>query len=86
MKKLNSEEEAILKSVESGEWKSKGNIDIRIKSLQSSIKNQKKTAISIRLGENDIYELKKKRLNTRSLTRQLFKCLFINTLPIKSSF
>jgi len=62
VKKLHKDEEAILKSVESGEWKSKGNIDIRIKTLQSSIKNQKKTAISIRLGENDIYELKKKAL------------------------
>lgn len=62
MKKLTSDEEAIIKSVESGEWKSKGNIDGRIKALQASIKNQKKTAISIRLAENDIYELKKKAL------------------------
>ena len=61
---LDEYETDILKSVENGEWKSRGNIDNRIKELQSYIKNQKKKAISIRVGENDIYELKKKALES----------------------
>ena len=52
----------ILQSVENDEWKSRGNIDERMKELQSYVKNQKKKAISIRISENDIYELKKKAL------------------------
>ncbi len=59
---LDKYENDILQSVENGEWKSRGNVDNRIKELQSYIKNQKKKAISIRVGENDIYELKKKAL------------------------
>ena len=54
----------ILKSVENDEWQSRGNIDERIIELQSFVKNQKKKAISIRIGENDIYELKKKALES----------------------
>ncbi len=61
---LDAYETDILQSVENGEWKSRGNIDSRIKELQSYIKNQKKKAISIRVGENDIYELKKKALES----------------------
>ncbi len=61
---LDEYETDILQSVENGEWKSRGNIDNRIKELQSYIKNQKKKAISIRVGENDIYELKKKALES----------------------
>ena len=61
---LDEYETDILKSVENEEWKSRGNIDNRIKELQSYIKNQKKKAISIRVGENDIYELKKKALES----------------------
>ena len=61
---LDEYEKDILQSVENGEWKSRGNIDNRIKELQSYIKNQKKKAISIRVGENDIYELKKKALES----------------------
>ena len=55
-------EKEILESVEGGEWVSKGNLNERTKELQSFIKNQKKKAISIRVSENDIYELKKKAL------------------------
>ncbi len=55
-------EKEILESVEGGEWVSKGNLNERTKELQSYIKNQKKKAISIRVSENDIYELKKKAL------------------------
>ena len=55
-------EKEILESVESDEWVSKGNLNERTRELQSFIKNQKKKAISIRVSENDIYELKKKAL------------------------
>jgi len=55
-------EKEILESVEGEEWVSKGNLNERTKELQSYIKNQKKKAISIRVSENDIYELKKKAL------------------------
>ncbi len=62
MKNLDKFEQDILNSVESGEWKSKNDNENRLKELQSYIKNQKKKAISIRVNENDIYELKKKAL------------------------
>ena len=61
---LDEYETDILQSVENGEWKSRGDIDERMKELQSYVKNQKKKAISIRVGENDIYELKKKALES----------------------
>ena len=61
---LDEYETNILQSVENNEWQSRGNIDNRIKELQSHVKNQKKKAISIRVGENDIYELKKKALES----------------------
>jgi len=59
---LDDYENELLESVENGEWISKGNVQERIKALQSYIKNQNKKAISIRVNENDIYELKKKAL------------------------
>ena len=59
MKYLDELEKDILQSVESNEWKSKNNTKERLNELQSYIKNEKK-AISLRLSENDIYELKKK--------------------------
>ncbi len=62
MIKLDEYEQDILQSVENGEWKSKNNVDSRLQQLQSYIKNQKKKAISLRVNENDIYELKKKAL------------------------
>ena len=61
---LDEYETELLQSVENGEWQSRGNIDKRMKELQSYVKNQKKKAISIRIGENDIYELKKKALES----------------------
>jgi len=64
MIKLDEYEADILKSVESGEWKSRGDIAKRKKELQSILKNQKKKAISIRVSENDIYALKKKALES----------------------
>ncbi|MDQ1340324.1 MAG: hypothetical protein QG567_1481 [Campylobacterota bacterium] len=62
MPKLDQYELDILHSVENEEWQSKNNLDIRLLELQSYIKNQKKKAISLRVNENDIYELKKKAL------------------------
>jgi len=62
MKSLDNDEQDILQSVENGEWVSKNNTQDRLLQLQSYIKNQKKKAISIRVNENDIYELKKKAL------------------------
>ena len=62
MTNLDEYEQDILQSVEKGEWKSKKNIDERLLELQSYVKYQKKKAISIRVSENDIYELKKKAL------------------------
>ena len=64
MIELDEYETDILQSVENGEWQSRGDIDNRMKELQSYVKNQKKKAISIRVGENDIYELKKKALES----------------------
>jgi len=61
---LDEYEAGILQSVENGEWQTRGNIDERMKELRSYVKNQKKKAISIRVGENDIYELKKKALES----------------------
>jgi predicted DNA binding CopG/RHH family protein len=61
---LDEYETDILQSVENGEWQRRGDIDNRMKELQSYVKNQKKKAISIRVGENDIYELKKKALES----------------------
>jgi predicted DNA binding CopG/RHH family protein len=61
---LDDYETELLQSVENGEWQSRGNIDERMKELQSYVKNQKKKAISIRVSENDIYELKKKALES----------------------
>ena len=55
-------EQEILKSVENDEWKSKGNITERLAELQGYLKHEKKKAVSIRLSENDLYELKRKSL------------------------
>jgi len=64
MKNLNLDdfEQDILDSVENNEWQSKGDINTRLIELQGFLKNEKKKAVSIRLSENDLYELKKKSL------------------------
>jgi len=72
---LDQYEEDILNSVENGEWKSKNNIHSRIIELQSYIKNQKKKAISLRVSENDIYELKKKALENSIPYQNLIQIL-----------
>jgi len=58
--KLDDFEKDILESVENGEWVSKGNIAERKEELKSYLK--KKRAISIRVNEADIYEIKRKAL------------------------
>lgn len=60
--KLDAEEQAILDSVEAGEWQSKGQLNERVVELQAYLKQEKKKAVSVRLSENDLYELKRKSL------------------------
>ena len=60
--KLDDEEQAILDSVEAGEWQSKGQISGRVTELQAYLKQEKKKSVSVRLSENDLYELKRKSL------------------------
>lgn len=62
MIKLDDFEQDILQSVESNEWKRKGELKERIIELQHTIKNQNKKALSIRVSENDLYILKQKAL------------------------
>ena len=75
MTNLDEFELDILKSVESGEWESKGDITARTEELQSIIKHQKKKAISIRISENDLYELKKKSLESAIPYQNLIQML-----------
>jgi len=75
MLKLDDFEKDILESVENDEWKSKGNIDNRLKELQSYLANQKKKAISIRIPENDLYELKKRALESAIPYQNLIQML-----------
>ena len=75
MANLDEFELNILTSVESGEWKSKGNIAQRTQELQSIIKHQKKKAISIRISENDLYELKRKSLESSIPYQNLIQML-----------
>ncbi len=57
-------EQDILNSVENDEWISKGDIKQRLSELQSHLKHEKKKAISVRISENDLYELKRKSLES----------------------
>lgn len=75
MANLDEYEQDILQSVENEEWESKDNIDERLLELQYFIKNQKKKAISIRVNENDIYELKKKALENSIPYQNLIQIL-----------
>ncbi len=75
MSNLDEYEQELLQSVENGEWESKNNTDDRLLELQSYIKHQKKKAISIRVNENDIYELKKKALENSIPYQNLIQIL-----------
>jgi predicted DNA binding CopG/RHH family protein len=83
---LDEYEADILQSVENEEWQSRGDIDKRIKELQSYVKNQKKKAISIRISENDIYELKKKALESgvpyQNIIQMLIHQFVSNKIPM----
>jgi predicted DNA binding CopG/RHH family protein len=59
---LDDFEHDILDSVENDEWRSKGDIQGRLAELQGFLKHEKKKSVSIRLSENDLYELKRKGL------------------------
>jgi predicted DNA binding CopG/RHH family protein len=73
--KLDAYEQELLISVENGEWQSKNNLQTRTKELQSYIKNEKKKAISLRVSENDIYELKRKALENSIPYQNLIQML-----------
>ena len=75
MPNLDDFEKDILESVENNEWESKGNLNKRTKELQSYLQNQKKKAISIRISENDLYELKKKALENAIPYQNLIQML-----------
>ncbi len=75
MPNLDDFEKNILESVKNDEWKSKGNLSERTKELQSYLQNQKKKAISIRISENDLYELKKKALENAIPYQNLIQML-----------
>ena len=75
MLKLDDFEKDILESVENDEWISKGNIDNRLKELQGYLANQKKKAISIRIPENDLYELKKRAMESAIPYQNLIQML-----------
>jgi len=75
MPKLDEFENDILTSVENGEWQSKGNMEERRKEMRSLVKNQKKRAISIRISENDLYELKKRSLESAVPYQNLIQML-----------
>jgi predicted DNA binding CopG/RHH family protein len=75
MPNLDDFEKDILESVENDEWQSKGNLNERTKELQSYLQNQKKKAISIRISENDLYELKKKALENAIPYQNLIQML-----------
>jgi len=75
MIKLDNFENAILQSIENDEWQSKGNLDKRLRELKGYIKKQKKKAISIRLAENDLYELRKRALENSIPYQNLIQIL-----------
>jgi predicted DNA binding CopG/RHH family protein len=60
--KLDNYEKDILDGVENGEWESTNNTKEVESNILNILKHQKKKSISIRLPENDIYEVKKKGL------------------------
>ncbi len=86
--KLYDFENELLKSIENNEWKSKDEeLAKRTKELQRYIKNQKKVALSIRISENDIYELKKRALENAIPYQNIIQMLIhqYNTNQIRLS-
>lgn len=66
---LDDFEQDILDSVENEEWQSKGDMKTRLAELQGFLKHEKKKAVSIRLSENDLYELKRKSLERSTVSK-----------------
>ena len=62
--KLDAYEEDILTSVENDEWVKSPNVPKRTAELQQVVKSMKKKPLSIRVAENDLYELKKRALES----------------------
>jgi predicted DNA binding CopG/RHH family protein len=86
--KLDDFENELLESIENNEWKSKDeDLAKRTKELQRYIKNQKKVALSIRISENDIYELKKRALENAIPYQNIIQMLIhqYNTNQIRLS-
>jgi predicted DNA binding CopG/RHH family protein len=86
--KLDDFENELLESIENNEWKSKDEeLAKRTKELQRYIKNQKKVALSIRISENDIYELKKRALENAIPYQNIIQMLIhqYNTNQIRLS-
>jgi predicted DNA binding CopG/RHH family protein len=86
--KLDDFENELLESIENNEWKSKDeDLTKRTKELQRYIKNQKKVALSIRISENDIYELKKRALENAIPYQNIIQMLIhqYNTNQIRLS-
>ena len=75
MLELDEFEKDIVESVENDEWVSKGSIKSRKIELQKYLSNQKKKAISIRIPENDLYELKKRALENAIPYQNLIQIL-----------
>ncbi len=75
MTNLDKQEQDILQSVENGQWQSKNNIDDRRAMLQSFVKQTNTQDISLKIDENDIYELKKKALQNATSYQNLIQIL-----------
>ncbi len=61
---LDEFEKDILDTVEADEWIGSDSLDTRIAELQANLKNQQKKLISIRVPEQDLYEVKRRALES----------------------
>jgi predicted DNA binding CopG/RHH family protein len=75
MTNLDKQEHDILQCVEIGHWQSYNNIDDRRAVLQSFVKQTNTQDISLKIDENDIYELKKKALQNATSYENLIQRL-----------
>jgi predicted DNA binding CopG/RHH family protein len=89
--KLDKYEEDFLKSIDNQEWKSDENFNYRKKELESfanyTIRGKNKTAISLRISENDLFEIKKRGAENgipyQSLIQLLIHQFVTNRIEIK---
>ncbi len=61
---LDEFEKDILETVDADEWVSTDSLESRITELQANLKNQQKKLISIRVPEQDLYEVKRRALES----------------------